>query len=117
MSLSSTLAKVSAKVIKQFGTTVTFTHKVQASFDPGTGTQVNNDTVYTANAVKAAYEKEEIDGTTILASDIKLILERTATMPETGDTCVIGTKTYRVMPVRPIDPADYVIINEVQLRL
>ncbi len=46
MSLSSTLAKVSAKVIKQFGTTVTFTHKVQASFDPGTGTQVNNDTVF-----------------------------------------------------------------------
>lgn len=117
MSLSKTLSKVASKVIKIVGVQCTFTHENTDTFDPATGARTTSNTVFTGYGVKDRYDKQEIDGTTILSSDIKLVLQRATQVPRVDDTCTIGSDSYRVMAVSDVDPDDYDVIYEVQLRL
>ena len=117
MSLSTSLSSVAAKIIRKFGVVCTFTHEQTDTFDPATGVKTKTETTFTGYGVKDVFAKEEIDGTNVLSSDIKLVLERTDDVPSVDDTCAIGGISYRVMGVMDVDPADYDIIYNVQLRL
>lgn len=116
MSLSASLSKVAANIIKKFGVLVTFSHETTDSFDPATGVKTKTTTTFGGFGVKDEYTIDEINGTTIRKSDVKLLLERVDSEPQIDNSCLIGGTSYRVMDVMPVDPADFAIIYEVQLR-
>ena len=116
MSFSLSLRKVASGVIKKFGVECTFSHETEDSFDPATGIKSKTTTTFTAYGVKDGYSKEEVNGSTIQSSDIKLVVQVTGDIPVVDDTCTIGAITYRVMAVMDTDPADIDVIFEVQLR-
>lgn len=117
MSLSTSLRKVASNVITKFGVEVTFSQETSTSFAPATGIDTVTTATFTGYGVKDKYKKDEVDGKNVLNSDIKLIFEFTDTVPKIGDTCTIGSISYRVMNVTIIDPADITIIYEIQLRI
>jgi len=118
MSFSKSLSKVASKIIKKFGVECTFTRYTKDAFDPATGLQTITETTFEGYGVKDKFKKNEVNGEAVLFSDIKLILEKTDTVPVIGDECAInGSVSYRVMDVTPIDPAHEDIIYEVQLRV
>jgi hypothetical protein len=110
--------KVASNLLKKFGVEVTFTQQTETGFNAGTGTPTFTTVVFTANAIRSFYDKREIDGTNIIAGDIKLTINNPATIPKVGDKCAInGSAVQRVMEVTPISPAEENIIFTIQLRI
>lgn len=116
--MSTAMSKAVSKAIKATGLSVvvSFTQETSTSFDGTLGVDTVSTATFTGNGVKEKYTKDEIDDTNVLSSDIKLILEKTSTAPKIGDACAIGSTSYRVMNVTPIDPGNVVINYELQLR-
>ena len=117
MSLSSTLKKVSSNILVKFGAPVTFSQETYTSFDPENGKTVSTTSTFTVNGVVDFYSKDEVNGTTILSGDIKLIIESNGNVPTNEDVATIESIDYRVMNVLHVSPAGVAIIYEVQLRV
>lgn len=88
------------------------------AYDPVTGEAGagTSPTTYTANGYPSQYQSSEVDGTVILASDTRLILELIPRRPEAGCSAIVDSKTHRVMNVRPIRKAGRDVAYICQLR-
>jgi len=111
------LVSVARNLIKSKGALISFTRESNDSFDPATGATSGSTASYTAYGITLNYNKSEINGTTVLQSDIKLIMEGIASEPLAGDLAVIDGAIYRCLAVKPTKPAGTSVIYEVQLRL
>ena len=81
-------------------------------------TTVGANTDTALNAVVINYDKSEIDGTEILANDLKIIADSAKVISKAdGDQILIGSSTYRIVEVREINPAGTVLAYEIQARL
>jgi len=81
-------------------------------------TSVGANTDTALNAVVTNFDKGEIDGTEILANDLKIIADsQKAISKSDGDQILIGSTTYRIMAIREINPAGTVLAYEIQARL
>jgi hypothetical protein len=118
MSQYQNLASRAKSLLAQKGVTVRIT-KSSATTNPLTGEVVSSSEVdFTGYGVKGRFAKEEIDGSTVLGTDLKVIFEGDLpTEPEVGYTAVIGSKEYRIVNARPIEPADVAIVYVLQLRV
>ena len=116
MSFYTGLQAVAANLLASKGQLLTFSRDTETAFSPGEGEGQYNPSTYTGNGVALNYNKGEVDGTIVLKSDIKLILEATTTAPVNGDKVTIDNIVYRVMSVKPTSPAGIVVIYEIQLR-
>ena len=78
--------------------------------------QVASDKV--GKAVRTEYSLYNINGTTIKAGDVKLLLaaKDLTVMPAQGDTVVFAGTEYKVMNIDPIAPAEVILVYVVQLR-
>lgn len=81
-------------------------------------TTVGANTDTALNAVVTNFDKGEIDGTEILANDLKIIADSQKSISKSdGDQILIGSTTYRIMAIREINPAGTVLAYEIQARL
>lgn len=99
--------------------------KVSATgeYDPATGTAPVVDTTYTGSAFRDTYERSEIDGTRVLASDVKFLVSPVllsgATTPPLNPQYKImfDGDTYTIISVKPWNYAGLNVGFEVQGRL
>ena len=67
-------------------------------------------------ALQLSFKSNEIDGTVILASDVKFMFAGDVE-PEIGMQIQDGSKKYEIKNVWPLKPGDTLILSEVQARL
>ena len=115
MSFYSDLADVAFRLLKDKGQNVTLSREVSSGFDPVAGINTSSPATYTAYGAAFSYNKSEIDGTIIQKGDIRFVMEAT-TEPQSDDTTIIDSIIYRVMSVKPTNPAGTAVIYEAQLR-
>lgn len=57
-----------------YGLDATFTVTTVGEYDPATGSSPITSTNYTGSAFRDSYKRQEIDGTRVLASDVKFLV-------------------------------------------
>ncbi len=107
------------KLLEDNGQSITFSYTSGAVIDPATGVVSDSGSTETVSGFGIAtnFQKAEIDGEAVLASDIRLIANNVAEEPEPDWTVVVNSKTFRVMSVQQINPAGTNIIYICQLRI
>lgn len=121
MSLLTELQTDIAEVIQELGRQLTFTRKNlgnSSTFSSMTLKPTDSaDTTYTVYACPDSYNSFEVDGKAIEYSDIKLIIEYTATYaPQTGDMVTIDSRDYNIVNVNKVQLQGGNVIYEAQCR-
>jgi len=112
------LQSTAIRLIQRFGKDVEFSRASGATFDPVAGEYTGGTTVtVSGKCVQTKFDKSEIDGTLIKATDIKLLFEPDQGEPLINDTCTLNGVENRVVDVMPLSPADTVMLYAVQLRV
>jgi hypothetical protein len=107
---SEQLRKVGEPVIIEFPGT--------PGFDPITGEPIQEiaGEDITAFGYPAGYVQSDIDGTVIIAGDIRLTLELISPRPRVGCLAQVDGVTYRIMNVRVVRKAEEDVVYVCQLR-
>lgn len=106
-----------AALIQANGQAITFSYSAGATNNVATGAETGGSpTNVEGFGVLAGYKNDEIDGQTIEQGDAKLICNHVGTKPEPEWQVTVNSEVWRVMSVRPINPAGTNIIYICQLR-
>lgn len=120
MSLADAQADIEGSLadLQESGEQVVFSYAVDPVFDNDTGDLVSPGTsgTQTAYGYPESYSNTEIDGSNIMRGDIKLICSASGLRPVAGWSCLLDSKTYRVMNCEPIRKSGVDVIYYVQLR-
>jgi len=101
------------RLIKNFGSELTFSRETGESFDPATGTVTSTTTTYTADVVWTDFSKDEIDGTLVQRGDARLLV---AGEPEIDDRVTKDGAEYRIIDTNPLKPGDINVMTIAQAR-
>ena len=120
MSLADAQADIASalEMLQESGEPVVFSDAVDPIYDNDTGDLISGGTSGTqaAYGYPESYSNAEIDGSNIMRGDIKLICSAGALRPVAGWSCLLDSKTYRVMNCEPIRESGIDVIYYVQLR-
>ena len=120
MSLADAQADIASalEMLQESGELAVFSYAVDPIYDNDTGDLISGGTSGTqaAYGYPESYSNTEIDGTNIMRGDIKLICSAGALRPAVGWSCLLDSKTYRVMNCNPIRESGVDVIYYVQLR-
>lgn len=107
-----------AAQIEKYGAPAQLQRAAAGDYDTKTGEVDDNGTqVFNTTAVRDAFKRSDIDGTSVLATDVRLYLSPSlATEPKPGDVIVFDGETYSVVNVRPTKPGTVVLLYDVQCR-
>lgn len=118
--LSTSLLAMSRRLIRQYGTNIQFDRVVEGAFIPTTGgTAAGVETGYYAFGVQSPTPNREVNGTTVLQSDLVLWVEvaDAAYAPLVGDVATIDTQAYRVLAVTSNVLQGVTLLYKLQLRI
>ena len=104
------------RLLKRFGKSITVIVLTGKPYDAATRT---NTPVYTDSigyGVKTNFNNSEIDGSLILSSDIKLIIENLDLRPVIDSLVTLSGVEYRVSSVGVVEPADINLVYVLGLR-
>ena len=106
------------EMLQESGEQVIFSYVTTPVYDDDTGDLISGGTsgTQTAYGYPETYSNAEIDGGNIMRGDIKLICSAGALRPVAGWSCLLDSKTYRVMNCEPIRESGVDVIYYVQLR-
>ncbi len=120
MSIADAQASIESAIelLQESGEPVVFSYAVDPIYDNDTGDLISGGTSGTqaAYGYPESYSNTEIDGTNIMRGDIKLICSAGVLRPVAGWSCLLDSKTYRVMNCEPIRESGVDVIYYVQLR-
>ena len=120
MSLTDAQASIESAIesLQGSGEQVVFSYAVAPIYDDDTGDLISGGTsgTQTAYGYPENYSSKEIDGSNIMRGDIKLICGAGALRPVAGWSCLLDSKTYRVMNCEPIRESGVDVIYYIQLR-
>lgn len=116
MSFYEGLKETASKLLQDKGQEVTFTRKPSNAFDPALGKTHTSTTTFTGYGASFDYKSSQVDGTLIIAGDIRLTLEAITTAPVIGDDVEVDGVSYSVINVTKTSPAGIVVKYEIQLR-
>ena len=104
--------------LQESGEQAVFSYAVDPVFDNDTGDLISGGTsgTQTAYGYPESYSNAEIDGSNIMRGDIKLICGAGALRPAVGWSCLLDSKTYRVMNCEVFRKSGVDVIYYVQLR-
>jgi len=105
-----------SKLLKRFGRSITIRVLTGKTFDIPTQTNTPTYSDVTGNGVTLDFKNSEIDGSLILSSDIKLIIENLTVEPVIDSTTTIDGVAYRVSSVMLTEPAGVNIVYKIGLR-
>lgn len=111
-------AATAARLLARYGQPITVTEALPGTYDPDTGTTTPGGAqIWAPNAVKLDYESKEIDGTNILVSDQRVLMQAlTGLNPKPDAKLTIGGEVWRVVVAKPLAPAGVVVLLDVQVR-
>lgn len=111
-------AEAAAKLLAKYGETISIVFRDYSGTDPVTGETIGTDTDTTivCKGYPSQYLVRDIDGSTIQAGDIRLIVELIATRPARNGLAIVDGTTYRIMDVQPIRKAGADVIYICQIR-
>ena len=106
------------EMLQESGEQAVFSYTVDPVFDSNTGDLIFGGTsgTQTSYGYPESYSNAEIDGSTIMRGDIKLICSAGALRPVVGWSCLLDSVNYRVMNCEPIREIGVDVIYYVQLR-
>lgn len=118
MSFSTNMITTARNLLADYGESITLTRESEGTYSPTDGSFSGaSSSSYSADGFQEQYDKTEIDETTVQTGDIRLILEKPASVtPTIGDKCTIDGSEYAVMDVSPIRAQGTDIIYILQLR-
>ena len=120
MSLADAQADIESAIesLQESGELAVFSYATTPVYDADTGDLISGGTsgTQTAYGYPENYANAEIDGANIQRGDIKLICSAGALRPVVGWSCLLDSKTYRVMNCEPIRESGVDVIYYVQLR-
>ena len=113
------LQSTATRLLQSNGQSVTFRYETGEVINPATGTVTTPASEETVPGFGVAinYKNAEIDGQTVLASDLKLLVSNLATAPEVNWKVTVNSKAWRVMQVMPINPAGTNVMYILQIRI
>src|SRR6185436_7533871 len=120
MSFYSNLQRTVSKLIADKGQVVTLRRTVPSgTYDLNTGKQALSPILYSASAVVLDFPNKEVDLTTILRGDRKVLMPASSAMPEpeVGDELVIGGVTHAVTMVKSLRPAGTTVLYTLGARV
>lgn len=110
------MAATAKRLLTRFGNTVSIVRTTGGTYDPVTGAETpGTETTYAPKGVLLKYPDRLIDGTRILQSDRKLILDDTI-VPVADDKPVVQGEEWNIQNIMTISPAGTPIVYEVQVR-
>ena len=120
MSLADAQADIATalEMLQESGEPAVFSYATTPVYDADTGDLISGGTsgTQTAYGYPENYSSREIDGSTIMLGDIKLICSAGALRPVVGWSCLLDSVNYRVMNCEPIRESGVDVIYYVQLR-
>ena len=105
-----------SRLLKRFGKSITVNVLTGKTFDASTRTNTPTYSDVIGYGVKATFNNREIDGSLILSSDIKLIIENLSLRPVIDSLVTLSGVEYRVSSVGVVEPADLNIVYILGLR-
>lgn len=110
------IAATAARLIENFGQTISVTRTTGATIDPVTGAAVaGTDTVYSPKGILKKYPDDVIDGTRIETGDRELILDNTIE-PDLSDKVTVQGEQWTIVNVTSVNPAGTAIVFFCQVR-
>lgn len=118
MSFYSELAADAAALLAEFGAPAVLRRAADGDYDTNFAEVDDNGTqVYNTVAVRGEFKRSDIDGTQILATDVRLYVSPSlATAPLPGDRIAFDTETFIVVNSKPVKPGAVVLLHDVQCR-
>jgi hypothetical protein len=112
------LRGTATRLLKQFGRKAVLTRKAQGTYNPATSSANQGAPVeYSVTVVTLEYSSREIDGTNIVAGDVRAYVEAGADVePAIGDNMTIDGQAWRVVQPKPLNPGGVVLLYDLQLR-
>ena len=105
-----------SRLLKKFGQSITIRVLTGETLDLSTQSKVSTYTDTTGNGVTLNFNNNEIDGSLILTTDIKLVIENLDIEPIINSITTIDSVTYRVSSVNPVNPEGTNIVYKIGLR-
>lgn len=89
------------------------------AYDLATGKQALGEVTFSAYAVVLDFPAKEIDQTTVLRGDRKVLLEANASLPEpqVGDSVTVGGVVHAVTMVKVLRPAGVTVMYTLGIRV
>lgn len=115
-SFYASLAGTASKLLASYGQQLTFTRTTLGDYSPATSTATTSSLTYKGYGAVLGYKTAEIDGTAILSSDLKIMLEKTKQVPQTNDRVAVGGASYVLVGVKSTSPAGVPVVYECQAR-
>lgn len=117
MTLAIRMQATSLRLLTKYGQVVTFSRTTQGTYVPSTGAVGSGtSSTYSAKVQPSEYTSEEIDNSSVLFGDIKLLTYST-TAPLVGDTVSLDGVVYRVESVIRLNVQGSTIVYRVQIRV
>ncbi len=111
------MVATAARLLSKFGQTVTITYSTSETYTIATQTNAKITSTFTGKAVVNQFDTSEVDNESILATDMRMILEQTSRAPEVDNTVTVGSVVYRLLNVTTISPGGTDIVYICQLRI
>jgi hypothetical protein len=116
MTFYSGLATTAKRMLASKGEAITFTRTITGTFDPVTGTATGDTTLsFTANGFAESFSLGLVNGSSILRSDKKVLLEST-NKPMIDDVATLSDGTMTVINVEALGLTNDVAAYVLQLR-
>ena len=120
MSLADAQADIESTIeaLQESGEQVVFSYATTPVYDDDSGDLISGGTSGTqiAYGYPENYSNAEIDGSNIMRGDIRLVCSAGALRPAVGWSCLLDSKTYRVMNCSTYRDTGVDVIYYVQLR-
>ena len=115
----STDASIATRILDNFSTgSVTVRERSLTKNRVTLATTVGANTDTVLNAVVSQFNKGEVDGTLVLATDVKVVADAVkAIAKEDADQILIGGKAHRIIDIKEINPAGTPLAYIIQARL
>ncbi|WP_099126049.1 hypothetical protein [Xenorhabdus stockiae] len=111
----SRIQKTSGRLLKQYGAELVVRRKGRHWVDDEGRERNEPERQFNATGVKVRYNPNEIDGSLILSTDIKMVFSSDVQI-EKGDLVLVDGVWLRVIEPNPVKPADIVLCYQSQLR-
>jgi hypothetical protein len=108
------ITKSATALITKFGKEYTFTRTTDGSYDPTTGTTSQTTATFNKFSCVFDYNEQDLANSAILQDDKRMLVESHDFL--VGDKVVIGSDTYQVISVSPIQPGDDIVAANLQVR-
>jgi len=108
------------ELLKKYGRDVTVRISVKGSYDPSTDSYSTTTTDYISYGVVEEYSNAEIGGNSLIKIGDKKLMLGVNSLPELTNqmdlSVAIGFDLWKVIEVKPIQPAEVIIYYEIQIR-